>query len=60
MLEQWAWIGVHQPVTYVAWNAGEPNNPTAHGSCIAMDGQAKYQWKDVNCSEKMHFVCEHE
>ncbi|XP_073444860.1 C-type lectin-like [Dendrobates tinctorius] len=54
-IETWEWTD-GSPLTFSAWNAGEPNNDYEKEHCAEIIGKVQL-WNDLPCSERRKFLC---
>ncbi|XP_069801771.1 C-type lectin-like [Dendropsophus ebraccatus] len=54
-IETWLWTD-GSPVTYSAWNEGEPNNDRDNEHCAEVLGGVQ-AWNDRPCNHKVNYIC---
>ena len=51
----WVWSPSNTPLSYINWNAGEPNN---YGGEDCMQIYTDGKWNDQNCGDSLKYVCQ--
>ncbi|XP_073509982.1 C-type lectin lectoxin-Thr1-like isoform X2 [Phyllobates terribilis] len=54
-IEMWEWTD-GSPLTFSAWNTGEPNNDKNNEHCGEIMGPVQL-WNDLPCTQKRKFLC---
>ncbi|KAJ8975403.1 hypothetical protein NQ317_001943 [Molorchus minor] len=57
----WSWMSTGNPITYINWYPGEPNNvKDDKEDCIEMRSldDKGLKWNDAGCSNRFNFICE--
>jgi len=53
---QWVWDS-GEPVTYVNWAAGEPNDVRGNEDCVEVLATHRRGWNDNQCDQRFPGVC---
>ncbi|XP_066446128.1 CD209 antigen-like protein C isoform X2 [Eleutherodactylus coqui] len=54
-IDQWEWTD-GSPLTFSAWNEGEPNNDRDNEHCAEVLG-GRQSWNDCPCNNKLNYIC---
>ncbi len=52
-----SWVN-GEPVTYVNWRSGEPNNEFGGEDCALLNYYSSSSWTDSDCADENRFACE--
>lgn len=53
----WMWSD-GSAVDFVLWYTGQPDNHEGLEDCAHINSGTEFKWNDINCSNKLTFVCE--
>ncbi|KAM4037635.1 CD209 antigen-like protein 2 [Anomaloglossus baeobatrachus] len=54
-IDTWLWVD-GSPLTFSAWNEGEPNNDRNNEHCAEIMGGVQL-WNDLSCDRSQQFIC---
>ena len=54
----WSWTRGNDRFQYKYWQVGEPNNEGGNENCLAFGHSTGFKWNDINCQNKLNFICE--
>ena len=52
----WVWSASNTPLSYINWDAGEPNNYGRGEDCMQVIENGK--WNDRKCGNSLKYVCQ--
>ncbi|XP_052701956.1 perlucin-like [Crassostrea angulata] len=54
----WLWEPYGKAINYTNWLHGQPDNSHNAEHCLLLDRHSHYKWKDNDCHEAFHYICE--
>jgi hypothetical protein len=55
---KWIWEPKGEAFNFTNWLRGQPNNGDNNQHCLMLNTQDNYHWRDHDCHDALHYICE--